>query len=165
MALTDVWIWDYERLRWERKFLDTDTLPQGATCNERGWCWAAMNRPPSPSLTPGWSPTADWNPSAAGTPLRREPKPQPQKPRTDYAWLAGRIEQQSIELYNGECWRREWSLKRTRRLREEMTDLLARINARSARITVAQYAIERASDHDFIESMFSLYSTGRTRLL
>jgi hypothetical protein len=164
MTLTDVWIWDYRALRWERKFLDTDTLPQGATCNERGWCWAAMDRPPSPSLTPGWSPTADWNPTSRPR-SRREPKPQPppQKPRTDYAWLADRIEQQSRELYNGESWRRQWSVKRTRRHQEEIADLLDRMNARS--LTLTQYAIARETDHDFIESMFSLYSTGRTRLL
>jgi hypothetical protein len=86
------------------------------------------------------------------------------RPRTDYQQLLWKITEQERFLYLKEQAHRWWSQEKTASLRAEMESLMERIACRKERPR-PELIFSWLSDHEYIESMFDLYSKQRFRLL
>ena len=110
-----------------------------------------------------------------GLPLGRQPLPPKPKrrPGTDYAWLCEKIEEAAYYETEREEKVRAWSHQQTKLLRYKLTALEGRIDQRWRKVSADfgaargfnDWILSRASDHDYIEAMFAVYSQQRSRLL
>jgi hypothetical protein len=160
MSLSRIWIWSQQG--WRCELLDPLTLPQGGTCNERGWCFAFMSRPPSHSLTPGGckpTPQVTMLPWAAALVEqerqdRRERERKTRLQKQFDAWEAGNEE---IQDYNEQAPQRALKRKMDDQAAicrhmlhledEKNRQMLIRIKAREARLNLL-------SDHAYVQWMF-----------
>jgi hypothetical protein len=166
MALVNIWSFEPARGTWEPRVVEAASLRPRS--QQHYWMFRVMAAPPAPCLRPSW-----WQPptTVAGALLdyisAATPEP-PERPRTNYERLAREIPKRARMYDQDDRYHREWSIMRTKRLRDDLVSLAERISARlqaQRDFTLAHFAANTVSDHEFIEAMFSLYSQGRARLL